>query len=155
MISFETSATISRAADDVWAYAVDIRRHPDWMAVADAHVLQGDGTLVGSRGRERLLVGPFKWDVEFEVIEAVPGRRVVWRSTSGGPMMLQVSLDLEPIDATSSRATYGATAELHGVWRLLTPFLAMEGKSGQARELARLKDNVEAASPAPAAVAVS
>jgi hypothetical protein len=33
---------------------------------------------------------------------------------------------------------------MRGVWRLLTPLLAMEGKAGQARELQRLKENVEA-----------
>jgi hypothetical protein len=35
------------------------------MSVADAHVLEGEGTEVGARGRQRLMLGPFRWDVEF------------------------------------------------------------------------------------------
>jgi uncharacterized membrane protein len=155
MIRYETEQVIARSADDVWAYAADIVRHPEWMAVADAHVLNGQGTEVGARGRERLLLGPFRWDVEFEVSEAVPGRRIVWRSIAGAPFQLEVALDLEPIGPESTRATYGAAIQVRGLWRLLTPLVAMEGKAGPERELMRLKENVEAAQPmdtaAPAA----
>jgi len=148
MNRFEAQTTIARAADDVWAYAADIQGHPDWMKVADAHVLDGDGTHVGSRGRERLVMGPFTWDVDFEVAEAIPGRRIVWRAMSGAPMSLDVSLDIEPIDATSSHARYAAAFQMHGLWRILSPIVAMEGRTGQVRELKALKDIVEAASTA-------
>ena len=46
------------------------------MTVTDARIVQGDGTQVGARGRERMRFGPFGWDVEFEVAEAEPGRRI-------------------------------------------------------------------------------
>ena len=81
MTTYEAQADIARSADEVWTYAADILRHTEWMSVADAHLLAGDGTQVGARGRERLLLGPFKWDVEFEVVEAEAGRRLLWRST--------------------------------------------------------------------------
>jgi uncharacterized membrane protein len=143
MIKFETEQTIARSADDVWAYAADILRHPDWMGVTDARILHGQGSEVGARGRERLVLGPFGWDAEFEVVEAVPGRRIVWRSVAG-PLDGDVALDLAPAGPNATRATYGAAMRMRGVWRLLTPLLAMEGKAGQARELQRLKENVEA-----------
>jgi uncharacterized protein YndB with AHSA1/START domain len=145
MIRFETEQTIARSAEDVWRYAADIDRHPEWMGVRDARILQGQGTEVGARGRERLLLGPFAWDVEFEVTEAVPARRIVWRSVAGAPFLLEVALDLEPDGPASTRATYGAAIQMHGLWRLLTPLMAMEGKAGPARELQRLKENVEKA----------
>jgi uncharacterized protein YndB with AHSA1/START domain len=151
MIRSETEETIARSAEDVWAYAADIVRHPEWMGVADARVVRGQGGEVGARGRERLLLGPLRWDVEFEVSEAVRGRRIVWRSTAGAPFQLEVALDLEPAGPTSTRATYGAAIQLRGLWRLLTPLVAMEAKAGPARELQRLKDNVEAASSMAAA----
>jgi uncharacterized membrane protein len=150
MVTTTTEQVIERAAAEVWAYAADIVRHPDWMSVTHAAVLRGTGSEVGSRGRERLALGPFKWDVEFEVAEAVPGRRIVWRSVSGAPFDLEVSLDLEPAGPTSTRATYGATIQPHGIWRLLSPLVAMEGKAGPERELHRLKENVEK-NAAPAA----
>ncbi len=74
-----------------------------------------------------------------------PGRRITWRSVSGAPFDLEVTLDLESIGPASTKATYGADIRLHGLWRLLSPMVAMEAKAGPARELHRLKTQVEAA----------
>jgi len=150
MIRFETQQTIARSASDVWTYAADILRHPEWMAVTDALVLHGEGTQAGARGRERVGFGPFKWDVEFEVAEAQPGRRIVWRGLGGAPFQMEVSLDLEPVGSSSTRATYQAAIQMHGLWRVLTPLVAMEGKAGPTRELQRMKDVLEM-TPATAA----
>jgi hypothetical protein len=49
------------------------------------------------------------------------------------------------LDLTSTKATYAADIRLHGLWRLLSPIVAMEAKAGPARELQRLKTQVEAA----------
>jgi hypothetical protein len=150
MTSYEAQADIARSADEVWRYAADILRHTEWMSVADAHLLAGDGTQVGARGRERLLLGPFKWDVEFEVVEAEFGRRLLWRSRDAR-FDMEVGLELEPIGPTSVRARYSAAAQMHGRWRLLSPIVAMEGSAGVKRELAQLKARVEEAPAAAAA----
>jgi len=149
MTRYEAQAEIARSADEVWTYAADILRHTEWMSVADAQLLAGDGTQVGARGRERLLLGPFKWDVEFEVVEAEPGRRLLWRSRDAR-FDLEIGLELEPSGLTSVRARYHGAAQMHGKWRLLSPLVAMEGSAGVRRELDRLKARVEGA---PAAVA--
>jgi uncharacterized membrane protein len=137
--------TIARSALDVWAYAAEIVRHAEWMTVTDARAVSGDGTQAGARGRERIRFGPFGWDVEFEVIEATPGRRIAWRSVSGAPFDLDVTLDLETDGSASTKATYAADIRLHGLWRLLSPMVAAEANAGPARELQRLKERVEAA----------
>ncbi len=136
---------IERSAQVVWAYAADILRHAEWMTVTDARIVQGDGTQVGARGRERVRFGPFGWDGEFEVSEAEPGRRIAWKSVQGVPFDLTVTLDLEAIGPASTKARYGADIRLHGLWRLLSPMVAMEAKAGPARELSRLKAQVESA----------
>ena len=65
---------------------------------------------------------------------------------------MEVGLQLEPSGPTSVRARYYGAAQMHGRWRLLAPFVAMEGSAGIKRELAQLKARVEAAPvPAPAA----
>lgn len=151
MTSFVAKQTIATSAEDIWAYAADIARHTEWMTATDARVVRGDGTQVGARGRERMRFGPFGWDVEFEVAEATPGRRIVWKSVAGAPFDLAVSLDLEPVGPTSTKATYGADIQLHGLWRLIGPIVATEGKAGPARELERLKAQVEGASSMAAA----
>jgi len=145
MSRFEAEATIDRPANAVWAYAADILRHPDWMTVANAEVLRGDGTQVGARGRERLIVGPFKWDVAFEVVEADPGRRLLWRSLDDPHFDFEVGLELAPSGPNATRAAYHGSIRMRGRWRLLAPLLAMEGAAGVRRELGRLKMNVEQA----------
>lgn len=145
MTRFVAEQTIARSAQDVWLYAADIVRHAEWMTVTDARITQGDGTRVGARGRERLRFGPFGWDVEFGVVEAEPGRRIVWKSVSGAPFDGEVALDLEPTGPASTKATYGSDIRLRGIWRLLSPMVAMEVKAGVRRELQQLKAQVEAA----------
>ena len=145
MSRFVSEQTIARSAEDVWAYAADILRHPEWMAVTEARVVKGDGTRTGARGRERMRFGAFEWDVEFEVADAVPGRRIAWKAVRGAPFDLEVALDLDAVGPASTKATYGADIRLRGSWRLLSPLVAMEAKSGPARELRQLKAQLEAA----------
>jgi uncharacterized protein YndB with AHSA1/START domain len=146
MSRFEAEATINRAPEEIWIYAADILRHPDWMTVATAEVLQGQAEHVGARGRERLLLGPFRWDVEFEVAEAEAARRLVWRAVDDPHFdVFEVGLTLEPAAGGATRATYHGAVGMRGRWRLLAPLIAMEGSAGVRRELARLKANVERA----------
>lgn len=74
---------------------------------------------------------PFVWDVEFEVSEADPRRRIVWRSVVGIPFGMEISLDLEPAGSTSTRATCGAAIQRRRARRRLAPLLAMEGRVGR------------------------
>ena len=145
MSSSVSEQRIERSAHDIWVYAAEIARHPDWMTVTDARIVRGEGTQVGARGRERMRFGPFGWDVEFEVAEAEPGRRIAWKAVHGAPFAATVWLDLEPVGPASTKARYGADIRLHGLWRLLSPMVAMEAKAGPARELSRLKAQVESA----------
>jgi hypothetical protein len=151
MKKFEAETEINRSADDVWTYAADILRHPEWMSVDTAQILAGDGTRAGARGRERVLLGPFTLDVELEVAAAEAGRRLVWRAIDPR-FEWEVGLDLEPSGPTSVRARYVGAIQLHGRWRLLAPLVAMEGRAGIKRELAQLKARVEAAPVAVAAI---
>lgn len=151
MHRFQAEDTISRPAEHIWVYAADILRHPEWMSVSDARVLRGHGTEVGARGRERLMLGPFAWDVEFEVAEAVPGRLLVWRTVDDPRFDIEVALELEPIGSSSTRARYRGGVEVHGRRRVLAPLIAMEGPAGVRRELRRLKEKVEAVAPPVAA----
>lgn len=144
MIRFETEQTIERPAADIWAYAADIPRHPEWMGVTDARIVHGTGTEVGARAVERMRMGPRTLDVGFEVSGAIPARQIAWRVAGGGPLVGDVSLDLEPLGPDRTRAVWSGSIELTGLWRLLEPLMAGEVKSGEAAELRRLKANLEA-----------
>ena len=45
MTTFVMEETIAGSPDEIWAYAADIRRHPEWMGVTDARVVRGDVSL--------------------------------------------------------------------------------------------------------------
>ena len=143
MAKIEAEMTIARPADEVWAVAADTLGHPKWMTVESAEALKGDGSHEGDRGRERARMGPMKFESEFTVSEAVPGRRITWRVDSGPPYDGHFFLELTPIDASTSRARYGAELRMKGLMRLLAPFMGGEAKSEIANELAKLKAVVE------------
>ncbi len=146
MITFETEQTIGRSADDVWAYAADILRHPEWMGVTDARIVQGTGSEVGARAIERIKMGPRTVDVEFTVAESIPARRLRWTVAGRSPLRGDVTLDLEALAAGQTRAVWSGSIGMNGLLRLLEPLMAGEVKSGEAAELRRLKANLEAAS---------
>ena len=143
MITFETDQTIDRSADDIWAYASDILRHPEWMGVTDARIVEGTGTEVGARAIERIKMGPRTADVEFTVAESIPARRLRWTVAGRSPMSGDVTLDLEALAADQTHVVWSGSIGMNGLWRLLEPLMAGEVKSGEAAELRRLKANLE------------
>jgi uncharacterized membrane protein len=151
MIRFKTEQTIARSADDVWTYAADILRHPEWMNVVDARLVSGGPIEVGSRAVERLRLGPRTVAVAFDVSDAIPARRIAWRMAGGSPVEGEVALDLEPLEAGRTRATWSGAIGLTGWKRLLEPLMAAEVRSVPAAELRRLKENLETASAMTAA----
>jgi hypothetical protein len=155
MARYEAVTIVQASADEIWTYAADIRHHPDWMSATDPRIDRGTGLEQGDRGRERLALGPLKLDMAFEVSQSEPGRRIAWRAVDDPSLDWEVSLELEPIDPTSTRATYRATVGLRGRWRLIAPLVAMEGQGGVKRELQQLKAIVEQRSPTPTGAAAS
>ena len=152
MIRFETEQTIACSADDVWAYAADVLRHPEWMGVTDARIIRGTGTEVGSHALERVRLGPRSVDVEFLVSESIPGRRIAWRVVGGSPLSGDVALDLESLGPERTQAIWSGSLGLRGLWRVIEPLMAAEIKAGEAAELRRLKENLETTPAATASI---
>lgn len=153
MITYRFEDTIERSADEVWAYAADITRHPEWMGVLDAEVISGRPTEVGAMGRETLRFGPWRFVTEFVVSASEPGRHIAWRVAGGVPFTGEGRLELEPIGSTRTRAVYSGAFRLKGLWRLLEPLVAREARASEAAELQRLKRVLESARGAVPATA--
>jgi uncharacterized membrane protein len=149
MIRFETEQTIGRSADEVWAYAADILRHPEWMGVTDARIVRGRGSEVGSSAIEHVKMGPRTVEVEVSVTEAIPARRLRWTVAGRSPLRGDVTLELEPLGADQTRAVWSGSMGMRGLWRLLEPVMAGEVAQGEAAELRRLKANLEKAPTTP------
>jgi uncharacterized membrane protein len=151
MITFASEQTIERPADEVWAYAADVRHHPEWMGIVDAELVSGTPTEVGALARERMKMGPGLVEFDLEVSESVAGRRVAWRF-AGSTMTGEARLDLAPLGPDRTKATWSGSMALRGWRRILEPLMAAEARSGEAAELRRLKERLEtAALPVPAA----
>ena len=143
MIRFDTEQTIERSAEDVWAYAADILRHPEWMGVTDARLVRGTGAAVGDAGIEHVRLGPREAEVEVLVTASVPARQIAWSVAGRSPIAGDVRLDLEAIGPERTRVVWSGGLGLTGIWRVLEPLMAAEVRSGEAAELARLKVNLE------------
>lgn len=143
MVKFRAETTIARSAEDIFAYAADVARHPEWMGVTDAKLISGHQTEVGARAAETLKFGPRTIPFTFEVVEVEPNRRIVWRTVDGGALNAEGGLQLVPEGPTSTRATYFGSMGLRGVWRLLEPLMAAEIRAGESAELERLKAKME------------
>ena len=145
MIRFRSEQTIARPAQDVWSYAADVIRHPEWMGVIDARLISGQPTEIGARAVERVTLGRRKVDVEIEVSDSIPGQRIAWRMAGGSPLRGDVALDIESLGPDRARAVWSGSIGLTGLWRLVEPLVAAEVKAGEAAELRRLKEALEVA----------
>jgi hypothetical protein len=116
------------------------------MGVTNSRLVSGTGTEVGARAIERMKLGPRSVEVGFEVSTAIPPQRIAWRVAGGSPLAGDVTLDLEPLGPTRTRAIWSGSISLTGAWRLLEPMMAAELKAGEAAELLRLKENLERSS---------
>jgi len=143
MITFHTEQTIERSAQEVWTYAADITRHPEWMGVLEARLVSGQPTDIGARAMERMKLGPRMIDVGFEVSRSIPAERIAWRMSGGSPFAGEVGLDLEALGPDSTRVVWSGSIGLTGWWRLLEPLMAGEVRAGEAAELRRMKERLE------------
>ena len=145
MIRFQTEQTIDRPAQDIWTYAADITRHPEWMGVIDARLVSGHATDIGARGVERTKLGPRTFEVGLEVSESIPAQRIAWRMDGRSPFIGEVTLALESLGPDRTRAVWSGGIGLTGWWRLVEPLIATEVRAGEAAELRRLKERLELA----------
>lgn len=113
-----SSATVPAAPEEVYAAMTDWDRAPSWMegveAVrADGPTRTGAQLVLTARGRER----------RAEVVEAVPGARLVLRSAQG-PVRATYTYDLRPVDAGAATAlTLGVRCRTVGLLRPLSPLV--------------------------------
>jgi uncharacterized membrane protein len=85
MIEVRAQLTIDRPVDQVWSYAAEIARHPEWMTVTSAECLPGTGSQIGDRGRERIRFRSWASNAGLTVVAPDPGRRIAWRPGKGPP----------------------------------------------------------------------
>jgi uncharacterized protein YndB with AHSA1/START domain len=140
MIKVETSVVINRPADEVFAYATDPAKVPEWQSSAlEASV---DGQLqVGATGREvRKFLGR-RMESTTRIEEYEPPRRFALQVTSG-PVPFHVRQTVEPADE-GSRIGVVIEGEPAGFFKLAEPLVERAVRRELEANFATLKDILE------------
>jgi len=124
MAAIVESIEIARRPEDVFAYATDSSRFPEWQASAVSVRQEGTGPLaVGCSAVVTRRLGPRELPGTEEITALHPPRTWAWR-TGGGPVTGTVNGAIEPLDGgRRSRVTIALEFEGHGIGRLLVPLV--------------------------------
>jgi uncharacterized protein YndB with AHSA1/START domain len=141
--AFDSSITIDRPIEDVFALLSDPERTSSWSSLAAEETLTSERPIrVGSTYR---VVGKGfgrRAMRENEVTEFELNRRWAVRSRSGSPAT-RASATFQPVDG-GTRVDFTVEAELTGVLRLAAPLVMTIGKRQWDRDLRNLKALMEA-----------
>jgi len=144
MIRFQANTEIDRPVEQVFAYLIDFENAPKWQSGVVTSKLATPGPLrKGSKFDEVVKLGPWRMPATCEITEVEGSRRAAFRTTSRGPVEYGGEFLLEH-QGLGTKVTVSGTMFLKGLWRLLEPVMAGEIKKETARELQRLKSELEA-----------
>jgi uncharacterized protein YndB with AHSA1/START domain len=146
MLTYQSQVVVNRPPDRVFRYLVEPERQALWSDVPMRPLTEGP-LGPGSRIEVTFGMGPMKATVGLEFTAVEPGRRLVWRSFSG-PIRWAGEYRLTPSDGGTTVSQEGELV-FTGLWRLVEPLAGAEIKSGETKELERLKVVVEAGEPPP------
>ncbi|WP_368188360.1 SRPBCC family protein [Aestuariibius sp. HNIBRBA575] len=142
-VDITTQIEISAPRGAVYDYAVDPDNAPEWYDnitsmdwVGPAKMSKSARMKFGAKFLGRAL------SYTYEVVDLVPGDRLVMRS-SDGPFSMETSYKWETIGATKTRMSLRNRGEPTGFTRLFRPFLQGAMRRANQRDLEKLKTLVE------------
>jgi uncharacterized protein YndB with AHSA1/START domain len=145
MAAIVESIEISRRPEEVFSYATDFSRFPEWQVGVGSAQREGDGPLaVGSRARVTRQAGPRQLPRTEEITELNPPRTWTVRGI-GGPLTAIVKGTIDRLDnGTRSRVTIALDFEAHGIGRLLlTLVIRRQARKQLPRNEQKLKEVLE------------
>ena len=138
-----TETVIDRAPAQVAAYAGDPSNAPRWYVnIKSVEWKTPPPMRVGS---QLAFVAQFlgrRLAYTYEVIELVPGRRVVMK-TGQGPFPMETTYTWEPVGEGQTRMTLRNRGEPAGFFRIAAPFMAAAMRRANRKDLALLKTLLE------------
>ena len=147
MISYESTTTIARPAEEIFAMIVEPDRMGEWTSMSDGRWLSEGRHGTESRAEATMHIGPFRRPFRWEVTDYQPNRRYAIRTLPGGPLDWTGVYELEPAGADTIVKSQG-DVQPNGLLRLLEPMLRSELPKDEANELERLKAILEGTSDA-------
>jgi uncharacterized protein YndB with AHSA1/START domain len=140
-----TSTEIGRPPDEVFAYAIDPSKFPEWQQGVVSGHMDAPTTRVGSKCTTVRRIGGREREVTTEITEYDPPRRWADRGIEG-PIRAIVGVTVEPLtDGARSRLTIEVDFTGHGIGRLLVPLVVRrQAASEMPGNMERLKQRLEA-----------
>ncbi|MEV2276830.1 SRPBCC family protein [Nocardiopsis sp. NPDC049922] len=143
MVDVLTETVIDRPRETVAAYAADPGNAPEWYAnIESVEWRSPPPVAVGSR---LAFVAHFlgrRLAYTYEVVELVPGERLVMR-TAQGPFPMETTYTWAPEGADRTRMTLRNRGEPSGFAKVTAPVMAAAMRRANTRDLARLKELLE------------
>jgi uncharacterized membrane protein len=139
-----TETVIERPVDEVAAYAADPTNAPEWYANIESVTWRTEPPpAVGSRMD---FVAKFlgrRLSYTYEITQHEPGSRLVMR-TAEGPFPMETTYTWEPAGADATRMTLRNRGTPSGFASVAGPVMAAAMKRANSKDLARLKQVLEA-----------
>ena len=144
------TADVGRAAADVFAYATDPARFPEWQkGVTEGHLDHSGPAEAGARCLTTRRIGGASRTVTSEVTHVDTPRAWGVRGIDG-PIRAAVDLTVEPLTDSTSRLTIAVDFEGHGIGKILIPLLVRrQAQKEMPANIATLKRRIEAQQPQP------
>jgi uncharacterized protein YndB with AHSA1/START domain len=134
---------IDRPCGQVAAYAGDPSRAPDWYANIESVTWQTPAPV--ALGSRMDFVARFlgrRLAYTYEVVELVPGERLVMR-TAQGPFPMETTYSWQAVDEGRTRMTLRNRGEPAGFGKVAAPVLAAAMRRANRKDLANLKRILE------------
>jgi hypothetical protein len=143
MITYDSRVMIDRPPDEVFTYLVEPPKQALWSDVPMRKLTAGPWQT-GSKMDVTFGKGPLKATIGLDVTALEAGRRMAWASFSG-PVDWMGEYRLAPSGPRGTELRQEGRLVFKGLWRLLEPLVGAEIRSGEIKELERLKAAAEAA----------
>jgi uncharacterized protein YndB with AHSA1/START domain len=143
-LDVSTEIVIAAPPEAVAAYATDPANAPRWYANIESGAWETPPPVgIGSRFAFVARFMRRRLEYSYEVVDHVPGRRLVMR-TAEGPFPMETTYTWEPAGDASTRMALHNRGEPSGFGRVAAPFMARAVRRANRRDLAALKRLVEA-----------
>jgi hypothetical protein len=142
MIEYASKVTIGRPAQTVYPYIAEPEKQALWSGVPMRQLTPGP-LQEGSQIELTFGMGPMKARLVLEFTAMEPDRRTAWKTISG-PIRWDGEYRLAP-DGAGTAVSQQGRLRFTGLWRLVEPIVGAEIRSGEVKELEKLKAVVEAA----------
>lgn len=150
IVDVVTDATIAAPVEVVSSYAADPAHAPEWYAnIESVEWVTAPPLAVGSR---MAFVARFlgrRLAYTYEVVELVPGERLVMR-TAEGPFPMETTYTWSAVDAGSTRVTLRNRGKPAGFSKVVAPMMAPAMRRANRKDLDALKELLEGGGGKPA-----